>query len=102
MASYYHLALVSHAPDNPLAHPPDLKKLLDDFSDVFQKPCSLPPPRPQDHSIHLLPNSGPLNVKPYRYPYFQKCEMERLVAEMLKDGIIRPSTSPYSSPILLV
>ncbi|XP_060195167.1 uncharacterized protein LOC132624400 [Lycium barbarum] len=102
MASYYHLALVSHAPDNPLAHPPDLKDLIDGFSDVFQKPGSLTPSCPQDHSIHLLPNSGPINVKPYRYPYFQKREMERLVAEMLKDGIIRPSTSPYSSPVLLV
>lgn len=46
--------------------------------------------------------SGPINVKPYRYPHSQKNIMEHLVANMLADGIIQPRTSPFSSSILLV
>ena len=80
----------------------DIQKLLEEFEDVFKEPTALPPHRSMDHAIHLMPNSTPVNVKPYRYPYFQKNEIERQVEDMLKSGIIRPSTSPFSSPVLLV
>jgi len=55
-----------------------------------------------NHSIHLVPNSTPVNVRTYRYPYFQKHEIEMQVATMLQTGIIRPSTSPFSSSVLLI
>ncbi|PWA58030.1 hypothetical protein CTI12_AA406450 [Artemisia annua] len=81
---------------------PEIEQLLDRFDDLFQVPAGLPPQRLVDHRIHLLPNTKPVNVRPYRYPHYQKGEMERLVTEMLNQGIIRFSHSPFSSPVLLV
>ena len=79
-----------------------LDKLLQSFDDVFATPQGLPPARACDHRIHLLPNSAPVAVRPYRYPQFQKDELESQCAAMLQQGVIRPSTSAFSAPVLLV
>jgi hypothetical protein len=43
-----------------------------------------------------------VNYQPYRYSREQKDEIERQVAEMLKNGFIVPSLSQFASPVLLV
>jgi hypothetical protein len=78
------------------------KEILDEFDEVFNMPTGMPPNREHDHPIVLKPGATIPNIRPYRYPYYQKNEIERIVKEMLQAGIIRHSTSPYSSPVLLV
>lgn len=80
----------------------ELVPLLREFEDLFTEPHSLPPKRDRDHAIQLVEGAQPPNVRPYRYPPFQKNEVERIVKEMLSAGIIRTSVSPFSSPVLLV
>ncbi|KAL8113758.1 hypothetical protein AgCh_020885 [Apium graveolens] len=80
----------------------NLKQLCSEFHGIFKTPVGLPPPRACDHIISLESGSGPVVVRPYRYPHMQKDEIEVQCEEMLKQGIIRPSNSPYSSPVLLV
>ena len=81
---------------------PALTTLLHTYKDVFVVPVGLPPPRIQNHSIPLMQGSQPVKVKPYRYPHSQKEQIEKMVQDMLNEGIISPSTSPFSSPIILV
>jgi hypothetical protein len=77
-----------------------LQPLLDEYGDLFHEPTGLPPQKAQDHCITLLPGSGSMATKPYRYPYYQKSEIERMVTDMLNSGVIRPSRSPFSSPVI--
>jgi hypothetical protein len=70
---------------------------------VFSTPQGLPPSRGvHDHSIPLVPGSLPPNIRPYRHPFAQKNEIEKMVQELLTAGIIRPSTIPYLSPVVMV
>eukprot|EP00253_Pinus_taeda_P032869 PITA_32869 len=80
----------------------DIQKVLDNHSKVFKTPKGLPPIHDHEHPIHLIPRSVPPNIRPYRYPYAQKSEIERMVAEMLEVGIIQPSQSSFSAPVVLV
>ncbi|XP_062153129.1 uncharacterized protein LOC133861362 [Alnus glutinosa] len=76
--------------------------ILSEFDELFKEPRGLSPTRSHDHQIRLTPGSGPTNVRPYRYPYYQKIEIEKMVSALLQTGVVQPSTSPYSSPVLLV
>jgi hypothetical protein len=59
---------------------PNIQNVIDKNSKRFEDiPKGLPPPRDHDHVIHLIPKSVPPNIRPYRYPYFQKSEIERMV-----------------------
>jgi hypothetical protein len=90
-------AMIQSEKDNDL-----LNRLLAEFAFVFQEPQGLPPQRTRDHQIHMLSGSAPVAVRPYRYTKAQKDELVRQCSTMQKQGLIRRSKSPYSSPVLLV
>ncbi|XP_038906147.1 DNA-binding protein SMUBP-2 isoform X1 [Benincasa hispida] len=81
---------------------PEIQEILERYQAVFSSVEGLPPMRHHEHHIELKPGAGLVKVRPYRYPQFQKDEIEKLVEEMLTAGIIQPSVSPFSSPVLLL
>lgn len=54
----------------PTVFTEQLQQLLTQYEDIFSFPAGLPPVREFDHKIPLLPGVAPVNVRPYRYPYY--------------------------------
>ncbi|MCO5560269.1 hypothetical protein L7F22_013880 [Adiantum nelumboides] len=83
----------------------ELSNFLNQFQDVFidNIPGELPPKRgDDDHMIELIPGSSPPNKPPYRVSQAQQEEIMRQVNELVEKGMVRPSSSPFCSPVLLV
>lgn len=83
-------------------HNPTIDHLLQQYNSIFVNPNTLPLPCSQDHHIPTEKATDPINVKLYRYPYYQKHVMTNLISKMLSEGVIKPSQSLYSSPVLLI
>ncbi|KAM0905424.1 hypothetical protein ACQ4PT_017397 [Festuca glaucescens] len=101
------LAVIEPVASAPLSSidkvvPAEVQQLLEEYSDIFKEPTTLPPHREFDHTIPLDPAAKPVNSRPYRYSPLQKDEIERQVTAMLQSGVITRSMSPYASPVLLV
>jgi hypothetical protein len=80
-----------------------LQNVINNHSKVFgEMPKGLPLAQDHDHVIHLQPGSVPPNIRPYRYTYTQKSEIERMVQEMLEARNIHPSQSAFSSLVVMV
>lgn len=72
------------------------------FSDIFHLPkdqltCT-------DAIQHEIPttSSEPIHTKSYRFPEVHKEEVQTQINKMLDEGIVKPSMSPWSSPIWVV
>ena len=62
----------------------------------------LPPHRPVDHTIKLQEGAVPPAKRAYGMSRDQAAVVKAYVDEMLGKGYIRPSTSPYAAPVLIV
>ena len=53
------------------------------------------------HRIHTK-DDVPIHTKSYRYPFIHREEVQRQIHKMLEQGIIRHSSSPWTSPVWIV
>ncbi len=58
--------------------------------------------RGHEHQIIFMEGVPPHCQRPYRYPYFQKTEIEKIVKDLIDFGSVRPSQSLFASPVLLM
>ena len=78
---------------------------LHDFHTVFEKKDfdELPPSRPWDHAIELIPGVEPrLDCKIYPLSRDEQDQLDSFITEHLRTGRIRPSKSPMASPFFFV
>ena len=61
----------------------------------------MPPDKDIEFLIVLFPGTGPISKRPYRMPA-KDLEIKKQIKELLDKGYIRPSSSPWGSPVLLV
>ena len=86
--------------ERPLAI--DVPDLREEFQDVFEEPSdSMPPHKQVDHEVHLEPGASPPNRGVYRVSVSELQELKQQLADLLQKGFVRPSTSPFGSPMLL-
>ena len=79
----------------------EIKLLLEDIAaDEFKH---LTPGSTIQHAIRLIdPNTKPFRQKMRKVPYSKRDEFYQLIKEQLDANIIAASSSPWSSPVLLV
>ena len=77
-------------------------KILKEFRDVMsaELPKELPPRRPIDHKIELLPGTKAPAQAPYRMSPTELLELRKQLKELLDAGLIQPSRAPYGAPVL--
>ena len=78
-----------------------LKSLLERYKNCFKSKNSTGSAKYVEHEITLDVGTLPIKQRQYRVPIAQQEIVKKQVSEMLEDGVIRPSQSPWSSPVLL-
>jgi hypothetical protein len=89
---------------DPLGKERWVSGLAEEFSDVFQDPLpfDLPPERDEGHSIPTEPGHPPPFRPMYRLSPLEYNTLQKQVSAFPEAGILEPSKSPYSAPVLFV
>jgi len=87
-------------PELPSEEQAELKAILTEFADVFSdKPGKT---TLSVHHIELLPNTQPIRSAPYRLHPEKREFLRKELDDLLQQGIIEESESPWASPIVMV
>ena len=82
---------------------PSVIPVAHEFEDVFlDEVPGLPPSREVEFSIDLVPGTGVVSMAPYRMAPAELVELKKQIEELMEKQFIRPSTSPWGAPMLLV
>lgn len=99
-ASTVHIYDLQH--DFPEDDEPAFYQVMERFTDVLNRDDSKHTgSKSVTHVIHLI-TEVPVKTAPYRVSDTKNKIIEEQVQEMVKMGIIEPSTSPYTSPVEVV
>nr|GEV15219.1 retrotransposon protein, putative, Ty3-gypsy subclass [Tanacetum cinerariifolium] len=77
--------------------------IIQEFPEVFPEDfLGLPPARQVEFQIDLVPGAAPVARAPYRLAPAKMQELSTQLQELSDKGFIRPSSSPWGSPVLFV
>ena len=78
-----------------------LPRVVCEFEDVFPDELpGLPPQRDVDFVIELHHGTSPISMTPHRMAPVELQELKAQIQGLLDKGFIRPSTSPWGTPVL--
>jgi hypothetical protein len=78
-------------------------RVVRDFPNVFPEELpGKPPDREVELVIDLLPGTAPISKRPYRMSVEELKELKKQLTELQEAGYIRPSSSPWGTPVLFV
>ena len=85
----------------PLMESPAIKLCVKENEDLFAakgEPLGCHP----GISIRIETEGPPIKRRPYRIPLTKKAALDKKIDELLAEGVIVPSSSPWASPVVLV
>ncbi|GBG85282.1 hypothetical protein CBR_g39850 [Chara braunii] len=81
--------------------PTEIEKVVAQYSDLFEEPTGVVE-REVVHAIEVVPGNKVPRGRIYRMSPAELNELRRQLTELTEKGWIRPSTYPYSAPVLFV
>nr|GEV77144.1 putative reverse transcriptase domain-containing protein [Tanacetum cinerariifolium] len=77
--------------------------VVQDYPEVFPEDFpGLPPARPVEFQIDLIPGAALVARAPYQLDLSEMKDLSEQLQELFEKGFIRPSSSPWGAPVLFV